>query len=75
MLERVAEFEDRRGSSTARPWNTLPQSFEIDAVRAVYKKIKPHFDKRHISNRIEASAATCFTDLRAAIEDAKKRPT
>lgn len=51
-----------------RNWNTLPQDYTYAAVRKVFHIIKPHFDKRDIKARIDASRAQSFIDLRRAVE-------
>lgn len=50
-----------------RNWDALPSDFMTDAVAVLYKELKPHFDKRDIRARIEASRARTFTDLRYAV--------
>jgi len=61
----LAHIQDK---ATERSWADLPTDFEVDAVHAIYKHIKPHFDKRDIRARITASRARTFQDLRYAIE-------
>lgn len=54
-------------AAARRNWKTLPASFESDAVRFAFEQIKPHFDKRNPRERINASRATTFADLLAAL--------
>jgi len=62
MLVRV---EDK---ATAHAWERLPHDFQVQAVQATYRQIKPHFDKRDIRARISASRARTFQELRWAVE-------
>jgi hypothetical protein len=51
-----------------RDWSQLPQGYELDAVKAAYRDIKPYFDRRDIAARVAASKATTFEELRQAVE-------
>lgn len=51
-----------------RDWQALPSDFERDAVRNVFKVIRPHFDKSAISMRIAASKAVTFEQLKAILQ-------
>lgn len=61
MLRRINDKESQRN------WSQLPGSFEVDAVRWTFEQIKPHFTKREIRQRVSASKALTFADLREAI--------
>lgn len=47
-----------------RDWTQLPSSFEHDAVKRAFESLKPHFEKCEIRQRIAASKATTFAELR-----------
>lgn len=51
-----------------RDWKALPSDFESEAVRKVFKTIRPHFDKSAISLRIAASKAVTFAELKALLQ-------
>jgi len=59
-----------------RNWRDLPASFEFDAVQAAFREIKNLFPRQAVSQRIRASRAMTFEDLRSAVLDAlrKHRP-
>lgn len=61
----ITQWESRR------VWSQLPQSFEHDAVKRAYESLKPYFTKAQIKQRIAASKATTFSDLRDAVKDCK----
>lgn len=61
MLQRIAE-RDRRD------WSTLPLDFERDAVRATWQDLRRHWPRKPISERIKASKATTFAELRQCVE-------
>ena len=61
MLQRISERLAQRN------WNALPADFTRDAVKALYRELKPHFDKRDIRARIEAGRANTFTHLQHAV--------
>lgn len=56
-----------------RDWSKVPGSFEQDAVSAAFKDIKELFPKQAISQRVRASKATTFQDLRAITNEALKK--
>ncbi len=60
-LQQISEAEE------GRRWKDLPQDFERDAVRKVFERIKPHFEKKGIKSRISSSKASTFEDLRKAL--------
>lgn len=57
----IQQWESRRD------WTQLPAPFEHDAVKRAYEAIKPYFSKGDIRQRIAASKATTFADLRDAV--------
>ena len=60
--DQVAKAKARRN------WKALPPSFEQDAVKFAYQRIKDHFcPHREIRQRIKASKAITFEELEAAI--------
>lgn len=70
QILRCIEARDRRD------WASLPASFEQDAVAAAFQDAKEWFPRAAVSQRIKASKATTFQELRLAIVDAlnKYRP-
>lgn len=63
-------------AAARRDWKALPASFESDAVAFCFRQVKPHFDKRNSRERINASRATTFDELKAALKPpAEKRGT
>jgi hypothetical protein len=62
FLQRIAEREAQRN------WSALPQSFEQDAVRGLFKHMKDHFHpQKGIKARIAASKACTWKELRNAL--------
>lgn len=53
---------------TLRDYSKLPADFERDAVRMLFQRqMKDHFRKDEIRQRIQASKAETFAELRKAI--------
>lgn len=51
-----------------RDWKSLPSDFEASAVRQVYERIKPHFEKSDIRARINSSKTKTFDELERALK-------
>ena len=65
VLTKIAERKAQRN------WASLPQQFEVDAVRGFFRMAcKDHFSERAIRQRIRASKATTWHDLASAIKAA-----
>jgi hypothetical protein len=73
---KVPVIIERVNAKDRRDWTKLPSSFEQDAVRAAYNSAKELFPKKAISQRVRASKASTFKELRSAIDEAlsKYRP-
>lgn len=52
-----------------RDWSTLPADFELNAVRAAFEDVKGLLPKSAVRERIKASRATSFNELRAALSN------
>lgn len=67
---------ERINKRDKRDWSKLPQQFELDAVRAAFSDIKELFPKKAISQRVRASRATTFSELREIVDETltKYRP-
>lgn len=50
-----------------RNWSQLPEIDQRNAVKAAYRDVERMFDKRDITQRIAASKATTFEELRDAV--------
>ena len=68
MDKREWMLEQVETASARRDWTKLPQSFELQAVQALYERtLKVHFNRKDIRPRINASKAGTFDDLRSAV--------
>jgi len=64
---------ERINKRDTRNWSKLPKSFEQDAVAAAFRDAKELFPKKAISERVRASKATTFAELREAVDAAIKK--
>ena len=60
----IAKIESRMAE---RNWSNLPQSFEHDAVKGLFRVMKDHFSQKGIKARIAASKACTFEELKSAL--------
>lgn len=60
----LAQVTSKEG---CRDWSQLPSSFERDAARFLFRTIRPHFTKSDIKQRIFASKAVTFSEIKTAI--------
>lgn len=69
----MAEWMNGRidAAIASRDWSNpaLPQDFEAARVAALFYTFTKHFAKHEIRQRIAASKATTFADLKEAIND------
>lgn len=56
-------------AASKRDWKSLPPQFEAEAVAFCVRQIKPHFDKKSPRERINATKATTFEELQAALQE------
>ena len=73
----IAKFHQHvAAGAIRRDWRQLPPDFERDAVHQAFARfIKPYLDKRDIRERINASKAETFAQLREALGlDAGRSP-
>ena len=57
-----------KAAKAERDWDKLPESFQREAVKFQYNKIRPYFSKDMIMARVNASKAPDFDDLIEIIE-------